>query len=268
MPRYEKVATAFRRRITAQCARQSPCPEITTATVGEQEDDVISTVNLIVAVGHKAARLARSRYPRHVQLHVMVSRTGYLNRPSPSRLSAIFLEQPPIRLLKFSRYLLPDHRRIGILLSSHTHWRSELEKADMPHDDLDLAFRTLESGREAGRAIRRMRPQIDVLLALPDPAIYNRNTLGTILLSTFRNGIPVVGFSQGMVKSGAVAALFSTPTTIGEEAADRALRILAGAPPMLRYPRRYETAVNRRVAAAMHLELPSDREIARWSDAP
>ncbi len=268
MARYDQVETAFRAQITAQCEKQPRCPGVTTATVGNKSDTGIASPALVVAVGHKAAIAARSSYSELPQLHVMVSRVEYRERPRASALSVIYLEQPPLRLLRFTRYLLPDHRRIGVLLSPGSPWRTEIEDAESDDNDDYLNIRELDSGREAGRAIRTMKQQIDVLLALPDPLIYNRNTLGAILLTTFRNHIPVVGFSKGVVNAGAVAAVFSSPRTIGEEAGTRALALLAGARPALQYPDRFEAAINRRVASAMHLDLPSDEEIAAWKDAP
>jgi len=51
----------------------------------------------------------------------------------------------------------------------------------------------------------------DVLLAVPDSEIYNSNSIRNILLSSYRRGIPLVGFSQAYVKAGALCAIFSTP---------------------------------------------------------
>lgn len=268
MPRYDRVEAAFRERIATQCEKEPPCPGIVATIAGDHSDADIVLPTLVVAVGHKAAMTARSRYSDLPQLHVMVSRVEYLDRPRAPALSAIYLEQPPLRLLRFTRYLLPGHRRIGILLSPRSTWKAEIEDAENDENDFYLNIQELSSGRDAGRAIRTMKQRIDILLALPDPVIFNRNTLGTILLTSFRSHIPVVGFSDGMVKAGAVAAVFSSPRTIGEEAGMRALALLAGAPPALQYPRLFETAINRRVASAMHLDLPPDEEVAAWEDAP
>lgn len=267
MPRYDQVEAAFRKQIAIQCKKQSPCPNIVATAVKDPSIKGIGQPTLVVAVGHKAAMAARSRLSGLPQLHVMVSRAEYQGRPRPLALSAIYIEQPPLRLLRFTRHLLPDRRRIGILLSKESTWRAEIAETEKDDDDYYLSIEKLASGREAGRAIRTLKQHIDVLLALPDPVIFNRDTLGPILLTSFRNQIPVVGFSSGMVKAGAVAALFSSPRTIGEEAGRRALALIAGAPPALQYPRRFETAVNRRVASAMHLDLPSDEEIAAWEDS-
>ena len=45
----------------------------------------------------------------------------------------------------------------------------------------------------------------DVLLAVPDNVIYNRQSIRNILLTTYRHEQVVLGFSRGMVKAGALA---------------------------------------------------------------
>ena len=55
----------------------------------------------------------------------------------------------------------------------------------------------------------------EVLLGVPDGVIYNSNNIRNILPSSYRRGIPLIGFSQGYVRAGAffVCAVFHTATT-------------------------------------------------------
>ena len=57
----------------------------------------------------------------------------------------------------------------------------------------------------------------DVLIALPDPIVFNLRTTRNILLSTYRKRVPVIGFSKSYVKAGALAAIYSTPEFIGKQ---------------------------------------------------
>ncbi|HHI77159.1 MAG TPA: hypothetical protein ENJ94_08300 [Gammaproteobacteria bacterium] len=266
-PRYLTVEERFRARLAEHCRQAPACPEVRVALADEAAQPAV-TPGLVVAVGHKASNAALQGATATPQLHVMVSRSHFLERAPGAEVSAIYLEQPPDRLLAFARFLLPDRRRIGVLLGREGPWRPDRLRTIGREAGAEMQIMEVAASDEIGRRLRRLRPRIDLLLALPDPLVYNRATLATILLATFRDRIPVVGFSRGMVKAGAVAALFSSPESVGTEAADRAWRLLQGAPASRDFPSRFETAVNRRVAGALHLVLPSDREIDRWRPQP
>ncbi len=266
-PRYRTVEQRFRARLAEHCREAPACPQVRIALADGAEQPVPAP-RLVVALGHKASNTALLRHASTPQLHVMVSRSHFLERAPGPKVSAIYLEQPPARLLAFARFLLPERRRIGVLLGREGLWRPDRLRTIGHEARIEMRIVEVAGSDEIGRRLRRLRSRIDLLLALPDPLVYNRATLATILLATFRDRIPVVGFSRGMVKAGAVAALFSSPQSVGTEAADRAWQLLQGAAASRGFPRRFETAVNRRVAGALHLTLPSDREIERWRERP
>ena len=68
-------------------------------------------------------------------------------------------------------------------------------------------------------ALQQTLEPSDALLALPDPLVFSRNTAQTVLLTSYRHQTPVIGYSRAYVTAGALAAVFSTPEQIAQQAA-------------------------------------------------
>ena len=47
------------------------------------------------------------------------------------------------------------------------------------------------------------------ILAIPDSLVYTNENLRTVLLTTYRNGQAVIGFSAALVRAGALATTYS-----------------------------------------------------------
>jgi ABC-type uncharacterized transport system substrate-binding protein len=124
-----------------------------------------------------------------------------------------------------------------------------------------VLFRSIQSTpayseSEIYPALQRLLPEADILLALPDPAVYNSRTIQDILLTTYRFRVPMVGFSPAYAKAGALLAMYATPSHIGSQAADIARTVLAGhglsAP---QYARDMDIASNLHVARSLGISL-------------
>ncbi len=261
---YHAFADAFRKRL----------PNEAQVTVIDHPGE-LPQGDLIVAAGTKAAELAASQNSTPA-LAVMVTRAGFedlLNaapRKNPAKLSAIFLNQPWDRQLDFLRATLPDRRRIGLLHSPDTHIDVEglrqlvtkrggaLETVPVPSSD--RLYASLESVFDGS----------DLLLAIPDTAIYNSNSIRNILLASYRRGIPLVGLSQSYVSAGALCAIFSTPEQLAEQADDVVAAFLQNRQlPAPQYPTEFTIALNEHVARSLGIELPSVEAIFdRMGKAP
>ena len=97
----------------------------------------------------------------------------------------------------------------------------------------------------------------DAFLAVPDRAIFNRSTAKWILLMSFRQQIPLSAYSKRYVDAGAIAAVYSTPETVGWEAADWVNRFSFEHLPEPAYPQRFDVSVNPATARSLRLQLPS-----------
>ena len=74
--------------------------------------------------------------------------------------------------------------------------------------------------------------------------------------------MPVIGYSAAYVRAGALAAAYSTPRQIGQEAAQVARQLWrGGALPTPRYPRNFSIAINRPLAESLGLNLPDEAAV-------
>lgn len=234
--------------------------------------DGMPPADLIVAVGAEATRVSLRR-PGPV-IATLLPRQAYeraLADAGPrakGSSTALFLDQPTSRLLAFVRHLLPDRRRIGVLAGPET--RALLPSFKQAAAAAGMRLESEESDGEASPvpALNLLLARSDLLLALPDPAIYRRDNIRAILLTSYRFQRPVIGFSLAMSNAGALAAIYSTPSQIARQTADLIRTLPAESPvlPAPQGPSLFAIAINGSVAQALGLTLPDESSIRRAMD--
>ena len=177
-------------------------------------------------------------------------------RRAASQFSAIFLNQPFGRQLDLIQLALPKRQRIGVLLGKQS--SAQVPQLDDEMRRRSLGFMQTQIDGEASifAKLQALLDESQVLLALPDPQVYNSGTLQNILLSALRAGVPMVSFSPAYVKAGALMAIYSTPAQVGRQAAQLALPVLQGKElPPPQYPREFWIDVNMPLARSMNLDM-------------
>jgi putative ABC transport system substrate-binding protein len=224
--------------------------------------------DLIVAVGIKATETAMLQSTTPV-LAVMIPQSGYdallSNLPAqkgPPNISAIYLNQPWDRQMNFLFAVLPEYRRVGVLYSATLQKDIPRLREEVIAHGGSLMAQAVYSDATLFSELEKVLRASDVLLAVPDSAIYSSSNVRNILLSTYKLNVPLIGLSQGYVNAGAVAALFSTPEQLAEQSAITVLAYAQTARwPLPQYPDAFTIAVNSQVAHSLGIELNSDEEI-------
>jgi ABC-type uncharacterized transport system substrate-binding protein len=180
------------------------------------------------------------------------------------RLSALFIDQPLARQLDLVRRALPGKRQVGVILGpTSAALQNELKlRARERALNLNLAEVTDSAGIYA--ALQTVVHKSDVLLVVPDPVATNADTVYGLLLSSYRAQIPVVGFSEGLAKAGALVSVFSTARQQGDQGAEIAARVLsgAGALPPPQYPKYFTVRTNPSVARSLGLRMEDEAALA------
>lgn len=234
----------------------------------DDPDEIISEQGLVVAVGMKAAAAVAAGRAR-AALNVLVPESGYwkLLRDHPQRAisktySAIFLDQPPERQVRLIAALLPGRRQVGVLFDSFPPDELAQIRQRMTMRGLSLHEHKVGADFPLHIALQHVLDNSEVLLALPDAAIYNSSTIRNILLASYRSGDPVIGFSPAYVKAGALAAVFSTPAQIAEQSAQYILQYgETRTLPTAQHPQLYEIAVNEQVGRSLDLATRNAEEL-------
>lgn len=225
-------------------------------------DGVYRPNELVIAFGVEGARAAASLdqripvlnlfIPKHAFEKIMPGRKG-------GRFSVIYIDQPVSRQMRLVRLAFPEKHRIGVLLGPDS--RGELpvlEKAASEYG-LELSSGKVESQSQLFSVLDEVVKESDVILAVPDPLVFNSGTISGILLTAYRYNIPLVGFSPSYAKAGALIALYSTVEQVGWQAAEAVSEFAEkGVLPSPAYPSYFTVGINRYVARSMGVEIQDE----------
>ena len=233
----------------------------------ESVDQPAPRTDLIITAGAEALRQTLARNLNQPILATLLPRQTYEKIISDAgkqrqRVSAIYLDQPPNRQAAFLRHLLPEHKRVGILLSNETRHQYNQYKQAFSTNRYSLQSDESDGENTLVAALGTLLPRIDVLLAIPDSTIYKRDNIKPILVTSYRYQRPVVGFSASFVGAGALAAIYSTPTQIANQTAEL-IKSSGANLAAAQGPEMFAISINRTVANALNLSIPDEATIRR-----
>jgi len=223
---------------------------------------------VLVAVGTPAMTAMARKPPAVPVLNVLVPRASFRSvarsstRTQDSKLfSAVFFDQPWARQLSLIRNAVPG-RRVGILLSKDSAELSGSLLAAARDAQMTASIEMIADEADLVPALKRLLPNSDALLAVPDATIYNRGTIATILLTSYRAKVPLFGFSQSYVKAGALAAVYSQPWQIAQQVAEIIQNLpVSGSLPAPQSPRYFSVDVNPQVRLSLELNMDDEAQL-------
>lgn len=217
--------------------------------------------DLIVTVGVKAADRVAGKTTLPMLATMMPSSTfaDLLAKRSRTRsTAALYLDQPWVRQVAFLSAAIPVRHKIGVLHAADTRLDISALRNELTRRHGTLIARPLHNADTLFDDLEEVLIASDVLLAVPDVAVYNSSNIRNILLSSYRRGIPLVGFSQAYVTAGALCAIFSTPEQLAAQAGAAIVSFAnTGKLPDTQYPLLYTIAVNQEVARTLGLSIQS-----------
>ncbi|MCS0658765.1 hypothetical protein [Massilia terrae] len=179
-----------------------------------------------------------------------------------STLTAVYAEPAPADQLRLVSLLYGRPVRIAAILGHDTQFLKPALQGPVEVQDFG-------GGDDINRILSRIA-QTEVLLALPDSAVYNTENIRNILLSTYRHKQAVIGFSADMVKAGALATTYSDIEDINAQVAEMASEYVgSGVLPAPQFPRYFRTVVNEGVAKSLDVHVSDAvRNFARPAPPP
>ncbi|MFI4952253.1 MAG: ABC transporter substrate-binding protein [Burkholderiales bacterium] len=271
---YQDVAAEIRSGIAAAREGRTRIDAVAAPRLASVDEATFRAYELVVTVGVAAAEAAIARTgatgaPPPI-LCLLIPRQSY-ERLAPARasgrdrrVSAVFIDQPVSRQLDLLRLALPDKRRVGMLLGPSSRLLQGELRDKARERGLTMNAAEVAESSAVYAALQKVLPESDLLLALPDPVAINAGTVYGLLLTSYRAQIPVIGFSEGLVKAGALLSLFSTAPQQGRQGAEVASRFLAGEAvlPAPQYPKYFTVRVNASVARSLGLRIEDETALA------
>jgi len=256
--------------ILTQSSSNRPSVKIIPLNKFNFEDLPRNTNNqILIAVGSSAMLATAQKPPAIPVLNVLVPQSSYLkavkqnNRPLDTRrFSAIFVDQSWSRQFGLINVSMPSHPRVGILLGKESVEIIPALQSAAKESDIALNIETVAEDADLLNALHKLLAISDAILAVPDARIYNRNNISSILLTSYRQQIPLFGFSASYVKAGALAAVYSLPSQISQQVAE----IIATLPPngnlpAPQFPKYFSVTTNPQVARSLNIWIAPEPEL-------
>lgn len=268
---YREVANAI---VTDLATEAKAGLEIQVVNLAESPNSDVGPKNtLIVTVGSAATQRASALSSQTPILATLIPRrsfeiiaAGSKGKLEQGRLAALYLDQPLDRQVALVKAALPRARSFGTLLGLQSHGQSGLIRSAAEKFQLKPVLSSIVSEDELFQGLQQMVTEVDAIVAVPDNTIINRQTIRNFLLTTYRARIPVFGYAQSHVEAGVLAAVFSTPSQIGQQAGEMVRKIvkshLTSLPPS-EYPRYYTVKANYSVARSLNIALPDEDNLRR-----
>ncbi|MBT2321704.1 ABC transporter substrate-binding protein [Variovorax paradoxus] len=226
-------------------------------------------VPVTMAVGLAASRTAIERPGQDPLVLAMLSRLDYESlKTSPAlkrtdRQVGVLLREPSMAdQLALIDAVLPQKRRLGVVATTESGpIVRELQRAAQ---GWELQVEYAPDAKSLAAVLRALVPRSDALMVLPDLIGDSQAATLAVLHAGAGAGLPVFGTSDGLVRSGGLAAAVSTPGQLALQARALGQKVAAtpaGGGVLVEAAMPATVRVNTTVARGLGLRLPEEREL-------
>jgi putative tryptophan/tyrosine transport system substrate-binding protein len=221
-----------------------------------------SNAKVVLAVGLKAALAAKLEILDIPVIFCLVLNPKKYGLPT-GNMVGLSLDIPFRQHLKPLKTLVPKVSRIGVLFDPQkTNGMQNQLLREAKALGISIVSEAVQTEQDVPQALNAIKDRIDALWLLPDSTVLTENTLDFLMSTTLEAHIPVVGFSAGLVRSGAVVAAYFHYADIGNQAARLSQRLVGQASPSLLGtiipPERVQQSINQKSARYLSLSLTPD----------
>lgn len=198
------------------------------------KEDIEGSEGIYIAIGSKAlTQLIKLKLKAPI-LTVFVKRNSFFHilksaeheqlakgeLASLDNIGAIYSDPPINKQIELVNEIFGKSASIGVITSLVSSYMKKELLLMARSQNLPIKFVDYDPNDNINKAINSIKDQ-SVLLAVPDSLVWNSTTLKNIVLSTYRNEQPIIGFSRSLVKAGSVATYYSDLDHIVLETVDR-----------------------------------------------
>lgn len=262
---YSELSELLQQQIPVNCASACNKPHSLRFRVETADDFANNAGNpatlpeLTITLGLQAKNLfdAIPGAGNHSVIHAMLPNKPALQQLKPQH-SALVLDQPPLQILRITAQLIKSDKPVGMLYSPESRW--QLDAISAAASELGLAIKligvTNTDITAMGSQLADNIGELAAVVIIPDKTIYNRSTIGQILLTGFLNRTPFIGYSRALAKTGALASVVTDIEDIPSDIAVLAVDILNKKPvERIHFPKRYRLVVNASITEAMGFDI-------------
>lgn len=164
---------------------------------------------------------------------------------------ALAIDQPEERQIQITRKIFPQLQKFAILESDpESRPSSELDS------DSEVTRTRFRPRVSLSKQINSILQSNDAVVAIPDSRIYSKDNIRTILFTAYTSEKPIIGYSPGYVRAGALISAYSTPQQLMKQLNEILAEASSNASETRQriiYPKYYSISVNHSVAESLSL---------------
>tara|TARA_B110000977_G_scaffold157190_1_gene200148 strand:+ start:300 stop:1322 length:1023 start_codon:yes stop_codon:yes gene_type:complete len=241
----------------------------------------IASADLIVTIGTAAAerayeyKILQSKAPKPKPeapiISVLITDSsfaalarqyfGSVEQAFARQVSSICIDQPTSRSIQLAKLLLPKAKKAGLMLGpSSTDKQQELARVTSD-ESMTAEFVTISAKDNPINKIEPVMRGNDVFIPVPDSRLINLATAKWILHLSYRHKVPVIAFSRTYVRAGALAAIYSSPQNVAEQAVEwiTDAELVGGGVGQAHGPKYYSMHFNYSVAASLNVVVEKEQ---------
>lgn len=233
--------------------------EIIIARGEEAEDSAQKIVkthpDLILALGAEALKVAIS-VPDIPVVYLLVVDPEKIIGNATHVTGVSLTVSPKVQLYEMERYL-PEVKRVGLVYDPKQSGKF-IEQLDSLKTDLKFISLAANDSKEVPGLINSLHGRVDLLWMLPDLTTTNQVTLQSYFIFSIKNKIPLLTFSEKILKYGATVAVTFDLDAMVVQAVDLAMKMLSdsdGEDQVTIIAPEVKTVVNHKIAAKLNISI-------------
>ncbi|ASP38629.1 hypothetical protein CHH28_08040 [Bacterioplanes sanyensis] len=223
----------------------------------------LSKADLVVAVGAQSLAAVAGAIDSPL-VAVFVSREQYLAHAQQVK-SAVFIEPSLLKQLRLARALVGPEKRLGVLLNNQQQW-TDLTSMALPEDGElagigSVSIQQLDNFDSLNHALVALLKDSEALVGVYDTELYSAANIKNILITAYRQNVPLIGPSNAYIKAGALATLHSDLNHVAQRTVEVIDAGLSGQWPAADYNPYFDVRYNDQVARSLNMVLPEAADI-------
>jgi len=224
-------------------------------------------IDYSVAIGVVSTEMLIKAGVQHPAISVLVPKQTFRkvlqrNTNSQTNISVIPLGQSAERRARLSRLILGKRGKLGIAAGEYSINTATEIKKESERLAIDVTLEKISGEGKHLDELERLVRDTDIFMALYDPAVLNRHNAKLLLYMAYKMNKPVIGYSKGFTRAGAVASIYSTPSQIGKQAGVwLSQTILNGSSEAVGYANEFSVSINKKVQRVLRLERLDEEEV-------
>jgi ABC-type uncharacterized transport system substrate-binding protein len=173
---------------------------------------------------------------------------------------AVYADVPLVAVIEQLKQFFPARTRVGLIYRSGWPVPDAAALARAKQMGYEVVLLECAGPEKLLQAFSSLKGKADFVIALPDTELYNSATVKPLVLASLEERLPIVGFSAGFVRAGALAGVYPDFRDLGRQTGELVERLLAGQNQHAEMsPNKVVVAINERVVRLLGIQPHSTK---------